>query len=117
MFRRTWPRFVLEACFLFAVAIVAGWLDFSIAAIVAVMLVAYLATAAIEWAVSRSQPAGDVPALAGHPLESELDASSPFGVDPTPVSAALVVPPVDDGGREDPIVAEVSVEPDDVLEV
>jgi hypothetical protein len=54
MLRRTWPRFVLEACFLFAVALVAGWLDLSVAAIVGVMLVAYLATAAVEFAISRA---------------------------------------------------------------
>ena len=76
MLRRTWPRFVLEACFLFAVALVAGWLDLSIPVIGAVMLVAYLATAAAEFAISRAgrprpEPAAAHPPLARAPEEEE----------------------------------------------
>ena len=54
MQNRLWPRLALEACFLAGVAVVAGLLHLSTAAIVAVMFVAWLLTAAVEWAVSRA---------------------------------------------------------------
>ena len=44
MLGRLWPRFALEACFLVGVAVVAGLLHLATVAIVAVMLIAYLAT-------------------------------------------------------------------------
>ena len=55
MLGRLWPRFVLEACFLIGVAVVAGLLQLSTPAIVAVMLVSYLATVAVEWTASRTR--------------------------------------------------------------
>ena len=53
MLGRLWPRFALEACFLVAVAVVAGLLHLATSAIVAVMVVAYLATVVLEWTASR----------------------------------------------------------------
>ena len=53
MLGRLWPRFALEAVFLVAVAVGAGLLHLSTAAIVTVMLVAYLATVVVEWTASR----------------------------------------------------------------
>lgn len=58
MLGRLWPRFVLEACFLIAVAVIAGLLRLSTPAIVAVMLISYLATVAVEWTASRGRDGG-----------------------------------------------------------
>jgi hypothetical protein len=55
MLGRLWPRFALEACFLVAVAIAAGAANLSTAAIVGVMIVAYLATVVVEWTASRAR--------------------------------------------------------------
>jgi hypothetical protein len=49
-----WPRFTLEAAFLVAVAIAAGALGLSTAAIVAVMVVAYLCVVAVEWTAAQT---------------------------------------------------------------
>ena len=91
MVRRTWPRFVLEACFLFAVALVSGWLDLSIAAIVAVMFVAYVATAALEWVMSRSRSA-NARESAGPP-----ETRAPFEPESAVVGLLALDPAVVDG--------------------
>jgi hypothetical protein len=48
------PRFVVEAIFLVAVAVVAGFAAFPWEAIVLVMALAWLLVAGVEWALSRS---------------------------------------------------------------
>ncbi len=58
MLGRLWPRFALEAFFLIAVALAAGLLDLSVAAVVVVMAAAYLLTVALElfsWRTRRSR--------------------------------------------------------------
>src|SRR5688572_5087002 len=57
MLGRLWPRLALEACFLAAVALAAGLLHLSTIAIVVVMFVAWLITAAVEWKLSRKSAA------------------------------------------------------------
>ena len=53
MLGRLWPRFALEACFLVAVAVVAGLLHLSTTAIIVAMTVAYLATVIVEWTATH----------------------------------------------------------------
>jgi outer membrane biosynthesis protein TonB len=55
---RLWPRFAFEAFFLIAVALAAGLLNLSVAAVVVVMAAAYLLTVAFElfsWRARRSR--------------------------------------------------------------
>ena len=95
MLGRTWPRFALEALFLFAVAAVAGLLDLSIPGIVAVMVLAYAATVVLEWSASRRRaPAPEASPLVADATPAELVsertvraepvAAEPIALDPEP---------------------------------
>lgn len=93
MLGRVWLRFVLQALFLLAVAVGAGLADLSVPAIVGVMLVAYLATVAVEWWASRAgreaQPAE--PALL-EPEPATVVVPAPVPVAPVPVPVVIVEP-------------------------
>ncbi len=96
MLGRLRPRLALEACFLIGVAIVAGLLHLTTAAIVAVMLVAYLATVAVELTASRARATGDAA-----PAGSRKSKAA------SPVVAAAVQPEPD----SDPVISSVAVLP------
>jgi len=95
MLGRLWPRFALEACFLVGVVVVAGLLHLTTAAIVAVMVVAYLATVAVEWTAARARTTAE--------LEPE-PASEPEQPQPVPTSEPQPAEP-------QPAVAEAAHEP------
>src|SRR5687768_16855703 len=100
MLGRTWPRFALEALFLFAVAAVAGLLDLSIPGIVAVMVIAYAATVVLEWSASRKR----TPLSEARTVEPEAVRAEPAPAEPV---------------AEEPesVVTEAEPEPEPVAEV
>ena len=105
MLGRTWPRFALEALFLFAVAAVAGLLDLSIPGIVAVMVVAYAATVVLEWSASRRR----TPAS-----EARTEGAAAGPVEPVLAAAVRAEPVVEE---PEPVVTEPETEPRPVAEV
>src|SRR5687767_15216139 len=90
MLGRLWPRFALEACFLIGVAVVAGLLHLTTLAIVAVMLIAYLATVAVEWTASRAARPKAEARLAAEP-ETVVEPALEPALEPEPALAGGIV--------------------------
>jgi hypothetical protein len=88
------PRFLIEAGFLIAVAVVAGLVRLSAVSIILVMAGAWLLMAAVEWAISHARPraaAEPMPApvqAVPQPREPEIVAPAAPVTQPVPVTAA-----------------------------
>src|SRR5215210_5824110 len=80
------PRFLIEAGFLVAVAVAAGFARLGTLTIILVMAGAWLLMAAVEWVIShsRARPAPEPMAAPAEPLEQRREPPAVRTVSPAP---------------------------------
>jgi hypothetical protein len=113
------PRFLVEAGFIVAVAVVAGIANLSTAGIIVVMAVAWLVVAAVEIAISRRRAPAQAQPVAFKP-EPELGPEPEPEPEPVPVIVGperprpqiVGVPAPEPGPEPEPEVSEPEPEPE-----
>jgi hypothetical protein len=101
------PRFLIEAGFLVAVAVGAGFARLSTITIILVMAGAWLLMAAVEWVISRAhaRPAPEPIASPAEPLAQRREPPAVRTVAPEPVAAPPDSEPVSERPAPQPVPA------------
>jgi hypothetical protein len=105
------PRFLIEAAFLIAVAVGAGFARLGTLTIIFVMAGAWLFMAAVEWVISRArpQPAAEPMVAPAEPLEQRREPPGVHTVAPAPAPIPIpypaATPPVAERGEPEPAPA------------
>jgi hypothetical protein len=108
------PRFLIEAAFLVAVAVGAGFARLGTVTIILVMAGAWLLMAAVEWMISRAKvrTAGPQPIAApAEPLEETRQPPAVRTVEPAPVVTGYPAPLAERGEPEPAPAPEPDVTP------